>query len=75
MVGVIRTACSSSLGGGEEPAFWRIGVEATSDREPFSNKALRCHCVQEIGVSRLSSIVVRVVWKLCAISPQAVSGT
>ena len=57
---MIRTVCSSRLSGGEEFALWRVEVEAPGDREPFSNKALQCHCVQVKLVLRPTPIVVHV---------------
>lgn len=43
---MIGTVCSWRLGGSGKLALWRIGVETRGDREPISNKVLRCHCVQ-----------------------------
>ena len=63
---------------GEEPELWRIGLLFLGEQKPYLYCAWCCPCVQVTGVTRLPPIVVRVivaVWKLCTVSPQAVSST
>ena len=62
----------------KEPALWRIGAEAPGDREPCSNKTLRCHWVHVKGAARVAPFdihVIMAVWKYCAVLTQAVAAT